>query len=228
MTPTVTIGPAKLYLGNSYEIRGSIGWHDCDCEDPPYDFDNEGGGKWRKDRPAGRQMIDEGLTDGFEHTIINPLLCGSVVVFCHVDQIGPLKTYLDGTFHRVAMLNWLKPNPSPHRNKHYLADTETYFHCWNRGYHPIGDHHDMHRWISSPSMPSKTYGHSTVKPDAVMEKIMRNINAQSVCDPFMGTGSTGVAAILSGKTFSGIEHNEKHFETAVKRITEAVRIMEEA
>jgi DNA modification methylase len=54
-----------------------------------------------------------------------------------------------------------------------------------------------------------------------MDKIMRNIAGQTVCDPFMGTGSTGVAAIRAGKTFTGIEHNPKHFETACRRMEEA-------
>lgn len=37
----------------------------------------------------------------------------------------------------------------------------------------------------------------------------------------MGTGSTGVAAIRAGKTFTGIEHNPKHFQTAIQRISDA-------
>jgi site-specific DNA-methyltransferase (adenine-specific) len=72
-------------------------------------------------------------------------------------------------------------------------------------------------------MPSKVHGHPTVKPDAVMDKIIRNVSGKSVCDPFMGTGSTGVAAIRAGKRFVGIEHNHAHFDTACRRIEEATR-----
>ena len=61
----------------------------------------------------------------------------------------------------------------------------------------------------------------TVKPDALMDKIMRNVAGTTVCDPFMGTGSTGVAALRTGKQFTGIEHNPKHFATAVERISAA-------
>jgi DNA modification methylase len=67
------------------------------------------------------------------------------------------------------------------------------------------------------------FGHPTVKPEAVMNKIMRNVNGQTVCDPFMGTGSTGVAAILAGKTFTGIEHNPEYYKTAISRISAAYR-----
>ena len=216
----VTIGPATLYCGDAYQIRPTLGWFDADVMDPPYLFDNSGGGAFRKARGASDQIVAEALDRGFDHTAINPLLCGAVVVFCHNDQLPVLLPYLDGSFHRFALLTWTKPNPSPHRNKHYLADTEPFIHAWNRGYHPVGDHHDMHRWVSAGSMPSKVYGHPTVKPDEVMAKIMRNVNGSSVIDSFMGTGSSGCAAIRAGKVFTGIEKNEAHFLTAVERVSE--------
>jgi site-specific DNA-methyltransferase (adenine-specific) len=214
-------GNATLYLGDAYTIRPNLGWMDVDAMDPQYEFDNSGGGEFRKARGASDQIVAEGLDQGFDHSIINPLLCGSVVVFCHNDQLPKLLTYLDGSFHRFVVNFWAKPNPSPHRNKHYLADTEPYIHAWNRGHHPVGGHHDMHRWISAGSIPSKVYRHPTVKPDVVMAKIIRNLAGESVCDPFMGTGSTGVAAIRAGKRFTGIERNPVHFETACRRIAEA-------
>lgn len=50
---------------------------------------------------------------------------------------------------------------------------------------------------------------------------MLNVAGKTVCDPFMGSGTTGVAAIRAGRIFSGIEKNPKHFATAVARITAA-------
>ena len=47
--------------------------------------------------------------------------------------------------------------------------------------------------------------------------------AQTVCDPFMGTGTTGVAAVAMGKTFTGIEREPKYFDIACKRIEDAQR-----
>lgn len=215
------IGPATLYLGDAYVIRPALGRFDADVMDPQYLFDNSGGGAFRKARGASDQIVKEGLDQGFDHSIINPLLCGAVVVFCHNDQLPKLLTDVAGLFRRFALLSWIKPNPSPHRTKHYLADTEPYIHAWNEGYHPVGDHHDMHRWIEASSLPAKTYGHPTVKPDALMDKIIRNVNGESVIDPFMGTGSTGVAAIKAGKRFVGIERQKHHYLTAVERISKA-------
>lgn len=217
----VKIGPHTLYRGDAYEIRPTLGWYDADVMDPPYEFASSGGGAWRKARGASDQIGAEGLDKGFDHSIINPLLCGAVVVFCHPNQFLDLLGYLKGSFHRQVLLHWIKDNPAPHRNKNYLADIEDYFHCWNRGYEPVGEHHDMHRHVTAPVGRSKEFGHPTVKPDRVMDKIMRNVQAQTICDPFMGTGSTGVAAIRAGKIFTGIEHNPVHFETAIARVSAA-------
>ncbi|MBT0667045.1 site-specific DNA-methyltransferase [Novosphingobium profundi] len=221
MTRVEQIGSATLHLGNAYEIRPTLGWFDEDVMDPQYQFDNSGGGEYRKARGASDQIVAEGLDQGFDHRIINPLLCGGVVVFCHNDQLHELLPYIAGLFPRYVVNFWAKPNPAPHRNKHYLADTEPYIHAWKEGCHPVGEHHDMHRWIEAGSMPSRIYGHPTVKPDAVMTKIIRNLSGTSVCDPFMGTGSTGVAAIRAGKRFVGIEQNPAHFDTACKRMEQA-------
>lgn len=217
----VKIGPHTLYHGDAYAIRPTLGFFDADVMDPPYLFNNSGGGAFRKSRIGATMIVEEGLDQGFDHTVINPLLCGAVMVFCHNDQLPTLLPYLDGLFHRFCLLSWQKPNPSPMANKHYLADTEPFIHAWNRGYPPQGEHHDKHRFIMAGTIPSKTFGHATVKPDAVMTKIMRNVAGQTVVDAFMGTGSTGVAAICAGKRFTGIERNPKHFATAVQRIRAA-------
>ena len=225
MNNPAIIGNARLILGDAYAIRPTLGWFDVDIMDPPYAFNNSGGGAFRAARGASDQIVAELLDKGFDQTIMNPLLCGAVVVFCHNDQLPKLLPYLDGGFHRFVLLQWIKLNPSPMANKHYLADTEPFIHAWNRGYHPEGEHHDKHRWVTSGSMPSKVFGHPTVKPQAVMDKIMANVSGQTVCDPFMGTGSTGVAAIKAGKNFTGIERNPVHFATAVARISAATALM---
>ncbi|MCC6478046.1 MAG: site-specific DNA-methyltransferase [Sphingomonadaceae bacterium] len=237
----IQIGHHRLYFGDAYHIRPTLGWMDADVMDPPYVIKTSGGGKFRETRQNLDKIHAEGLDRGFDHRIIDPAYSGSVIVFCHNDQIANLTTDLvDGDifstdtilaadmlsrlrekFNRAALCVWIKPNPSPMRNKHYLPDLEPYIHAWNGGWHPVGDHHDMHRHVTARPRQSKEWDHPTVKPDEVMDKIMRNVAGQTVCDPFMGTGSTGVAAIKAGKTFTGIEHNPKHIETAIRRITAA-------
>lgn len=225
----VTLGPATLYLGDAYAVRPTLGWHDADVMDPPYAFRASGGGHYRSSRGQMDRIKAEALDRGFNMAIINPLLCGAAIVFAHNDQLAKLLSYAEGSFHRSALCVWQKTNPQPIANKHYRADCEFYVHAWQRGNHPRGELTDLHRVrrISSPRGGAR-FGHPTTKPDALMSGIVRNIAGDTICDPFMGTGSTGVAAIRAGKRFTGIEHNPAHFETAVARIAAAVAEAESA
>ena len=65
MTAPVCIGPHRLYLGDAYAIRPTLGWMDADVMDPPYAFDNSGGGAFRKSREGANRIVEEGLDRGF-------------------------------------------------------------------------------------------------------------------------------------------------------------------
>jgi len=60
--------------------------------------------------------------------------------------------------------------------------------------------------------------HPTEKPVDLMSKIIATAEPGTVVDPFMGSGTTGVAAIRQGRRFIGIELDPAHFKTAVERI----------
>jgi site-specific DNA-methyltransferase (adenine-specific)/modification methylase len=65
--------------------------------------------------------------------------------------------------------------------------------------------------------------HPTQKPEILMRWCIDQAKgACSILDPYMGAGSTGVAAIQSGRKFTGIEINQKYFDIACKRIEQAV------
>jgi site-specific DNA-methyltransferase (adenine-specific)/modification methylase len=67
-------------------------------------------------------------------------------------------------------------------------------------------------------------GHPTQKPVAVMAWLLsKAAKATRVIDPFMGSGSTGVACSMMGKTFIGIERERKYFDIACERIETAQR-----
>ncbi len=221
MSP-VTIADATIYLGDSYKLLPTLGWIDNLVTDPPYEFRAEGGGIYRDSRKAMDEIIEQKLDQGFDHSIINPLLCGSVIVFCHNDQLPKLLPYLDGSFERQCVCIWRKKNPQPVANKHYRPVMEFYIHAWNRDFHPRGTLLDLDREIvaMAPRGAAK-FGHPTVKPDEVMDKIITNVAPGVICDPFMGTGSTGVAAIKAGRKFIGIEKNPSYFEIAVARMQAA-------
>lgn len=61
------------------------------------------------------------------------------------------------------------------------------------------------------------------RPLTQVRYFCESIPAESMADPFMGSGTTGVAAILAGKRFVGIEQDPVYFEYACKRIEQAVK-----
>jgi DNA modification methylase len=66
----------------------------------------------------------------------------------------------------------------------------------------------------------RKYGHPTIKPLPLIESIVRNSSreGQLILDPFMGSGTTGVACKLTGRNFIGIELNKEYFKIAKQRI----------
>ena len=65
--------------------------------------------------------------------------------------------------------------------------------------------------------------HPTQKPIDLMHWCLSFIpDAGVICDPFMGAGTTGVAAVMAGRKFIGIEQKPEYFDAACKRIEQAV------
>jgi site-specific DNA-methyltransferase (adenine-specific) len=60
------------------------------------------------------------------------------------------------------------------------------------------------------------------KPVALMVELISKTIGETILDPFMGSGSTGVAAIQLGRKLIGIEREPKYFDIACKRIEQAV------
>lgn len=70
-----------------------------------------------------------------------------------------------------------------------------------------------------PSVPTKQKHHQTEKPVELLERLIEICpKGGTVFDPFMGSGSTGVACIRMGRAFIGIELDRRYFETAKERI----------
>ena len=67
--------------------------------------------------------------------------------------------------------------------------------------------------------------HPTQKPTELMEWCILQLPADSdtILDPFMGSGTTGVAAVKLGRKFIGIELHEPYFDIAVRRISDALK-----
>jgi len=68
---------------------------------------------------------------------------------------------------------------------------------------------------------SEPHEHPTQKPVALMRSLIDKCPAGTILDPFMGSGSTGVACMQTGRRFIGIEIDPKHCQIARRRISEA-------
>ncbi|MCK3371062.1 site-specific DNA-methyltransferase, partial [Escherichia coli] len=72
--------------------------------------------------------------------------------------------------------------------------------------------------MTYPVIPSKKM-HPTGKPEELMAELVRTVNSGgTVLDPFMGSGTTGVAALKAGRKFIGIETSDHYFEVAAQRL----------
>jgi DNA modification methylase len=65
--------------------------------------------------------------------------------------------------------------------------------------------------------------HPTQKPLSLMLWCVERLSAETIIDPFMGSGTTGIAAIKLGRQFIGIEIEPRYFDIACRRIEEAIR-----
>ena len=78
-------------------------------------------------------------------------------------------------------------------------------------------------WLGSHAHRVEKIYHPTQKPTMLMEWVLRNYTDEgdTILDPFMGSGTTGVACVQTGRNFIGIEIEPKYYEIAEKRIAEA-------
>ena len=79
-------------------------------------------------------------------------------------------------------------------------------------------------FIACPIIPH-SFAHPTPKPVPVLEWLVSRGTAKggTVCDPFMGSGTTGVACMNLSRKFIGIEIEPKYFDISCERITNAQR-----
>jgi site-specific DNA-methyltransferase (adenine-specific) len=73
-------------------------------------------------------------------------------------------------------------------------------------------------------MPNREREHPNEKPVQLVAYFVKNhtLSADTIIDPFMGSGTTGVACVNLGRKFIGIELEPKYFDVSVKRIRQAI------
>lgn len=122
---------------------------------------------------------------------------------------------------------WVKPDSTPQLNGQGPAQGYECFVCaWNGSGHARWNAGGKRGVYTHCVNNSERHGeHPTEKPRRLMAEIIGDFtnDGETILDPFMGSGTTGVAAVQMGRDFIGIEREERYFEIACRRIEEAQR-----
>lgn len=217
MKPTWEKDGVELYLGDCREILPHVR-ADAVVTDPPYIVHAGKGGGCFGDR---EHLVNTGgFTDeGCDYSFLNGLR--DWFCFCSRRQLRELIGIAEKS-KRFNVLIWCKPNPVPTCNNKYLPDVEFIVHAYSKG-RLFGDMSYKSNFIVCPCGMKETE-HPNEKPIVVVSKLVRLCTEQSetILDPYMGSGTTGVAAVQMGRKFIGIEIVQKYFEIAKRRIQAAM------
>jgi DNA modification methylase len=204
------IGDAILYLGDCYTILPEIK-ADAVVTDPPYgiDFGSMGG-------KAATALHRNVKSSWRQHETFQwdkdrpPREAFDLMRSISQDQIIWGGNYF--TDHLPPTMRWLIWDKG--QRNFSLADFEiAWTSQWNAS--RIFDY-------SRARAAAEAEYHPTQKPVALMEWCLDFLpDAAVICDPFMGSGSTGVAAARHGRQFIGIERERKYFDIACERISAA-------
>lgn len=196
MTEPVTIGNATLYLGDCRAILPTLPKVDAVVTDPPY-----GIGATTQTLGKGKKEFHRGEWDKERPDI--RWIPTHAAWWC----VWGGNYFADQLPITNDILVW-----------HKLNDGRSFSECefaWtNSGKQSrIKQHH----WSGEEKE------HPTQKPDGVMRWCVGLFDAEIILDPFMGSGTTGVACMNLGRKFIGIEIEPKYFEIACRRIEDAQR-----
>ena len=235
--------PYRLYNGDCFKILEAFPSETFDMifADPPYMLSNGGitcqngkmvsvnKGKWDKSK---------GIEEDFEFHKKWLALCKRLL-----KPNGTL--WVSGTYHSIytcgfAMLlldyhilndiSWFKPNASPNLScKYFTASHESLI--WARK-NKNAKHYFNYEAMKNGNfakdfIKKKIFGkHPTQKPLALLERIIEASTQEGdlILDPFMGSGTTGVAAIKLNRRFVGIDVEKEYFDLAEKRIRDILSL----
>lgn len=205
-----TIGDCTLYLGDCREVLPTLGKVDAVVTDPPYGIGHvhsgKAAGKWTKANSKPIVMDAEPFDP-------RPFLIAPAAMFGADHFAEHLPN--GGIFHV-----WDKECGRSGRNDSF-SDAELFWTSWPGKRRVI-----RYMWkglqVEHPAHDQERF-HPTQKPVAVMAAILAQTPPGVILDPFMGSGTTGVACVQLGRAFIGIEVDSTHFATACRRIEAAYK-----
>ena len=200
------VGNATLYLADAADVLPTLAPVDALVTDPPYGI-GEAAGK-NKSRGCLAVSVDYGVDTWDNECVRQDLLEAAISKARHSIVFG-------GNYYPLppssCWLVWDKENGATD-----FADCEL---AWTNM--PKAVRRIRYRWHGMLRANNEPRGeHPTQKPVQVMEWAIQQLpdGCTTILDPFMGSGTTGVAAVGMGRTFIGIEREPKYFEAACRRI----------
>ena len=228
-----------IIMGDSRDVIKRIPDNSIDfiLTDPPYNLGQHSTGNIplpgrsaMNNDVAEWDMVDFNPEEWVEDFIRILKPTGNLFIFTSYNQIGRWYNCLDHRFDTSNFMVWHKTNPAPKIFKAgFLNSCEMVFTSWNKKHTwNFSTQKDMHNFIESPicMRPERLSDpkHPTQKPVSILKRMIEiATNAGDIVfDPFMGVGSTGVAAIELQRRFIGIELDSKYFYAAKNRIDNIV------
>lgn len=214
------IGECELYLGDCLEIMPLLGKVDAVVTDPPYGVSFQSN---RREEKYKKIENDTELTwlPKISNLTYEVLKDNSVMIsfygWPHIDQF--MTTWKTSGFEPKSHFVWVKNNIGcgwftrpQHESAYLLAKGKP-----NKPKIAPSN-------VLNADMTGNEY-HPTQKPVTLLERLIKPYTQENetILDPFMGSGTTGIACAKMGRKFIGIEIDENYFNIACKRIEEAYK-----
>ena len=204
----VIIGDATLYLGDCMDILPTLSKVDAVITDPPYGINENS----KKVASRGKLAAPKDYGD-FDWDKAPP----TENLIELIRTKGQHQAFFGGNYFTLpptsCWLVWDKLN-----GDNDFADCELVWTNWHKAVRRL-----QWRWNGMIRQGNEERYHPTQKPLEVMKWVITLCpKSETILDPFMGSGTTGVAAIQLGRSFIGIEREPKYFDIACKRIEQAV------
>jgi site-specific DNA-methyltransferase (adenine-specific) len=227
------IGDCRLILGDCRDFLGPMSV-DHILTDPP--FEKEAHTPVRRTQKSIKSGVHdaldfEAITDDlrlFVPTWAAEKCAGWLLAFCQVEAVADWRDAMEaaGLKYKRGMA-WVKPDSLPQFNGQgpaqgyecmALAWCGTGISKWNAG-------GKRGVYTHNTNGPLRHGQHPTEKPLSLMQELVADFTGAGdlVADPFLGSGTTGVACAQLGRRFVGTELNESYFDIACRRIEEAYK-----
>jgi len=238
-------GRVTLFHGNCLTVLKRIERFDHAIFDPPYEAHMHAAKRGKKhygarerirrDGHADPKPVDFASIDGIRESASLALIekCGGwFIAFCTPEGIAAWRDAIEaaGARYKRACF-WVKPDSAPQFNGQGPAfAVEPFVTAWcGRGVSKWNGGGRRNWWNIPTNNPDRQGDHPTEKPLELMSEIIRLFTKpdEIVCDPFMGSGTTALAAIAEGRRFIGIEKDARYFALAKARVEAAFMGREE-